>query len=265
MSAPNPRPDLPDALLRRLTAAALAAIIAWFLMRGFLSEAWRTPGSPELYFTGLAGALLLFVPVAFSVAKRGGMSERPVAWFNAHVLASLAGVVLIAVHSGGFLRRPPALILLALLGLVALGVIARVRVSREMARTFGSKTPHFPAPDAAALARLRELIAEKRKLLAQLDPQANEGTFSVNLPHFLRAPRLAAAYRRLAAEEARLLGTRAAVSRAQGAWRPLHLLLAWLFVAGVLIHVVTVTFFAGYVADGGPVTWWHITAWGGPR
>jgi cytochrome b561 len=237
MSAPNPRPDLPDALLRRLTAAAVAAIIAWFLMRGFLSEAWRTPGSPE----------------------------RPVAWFNAHVLCSLAGVVLIAVHSGGFLRRPPALILLALLGLVALGVIARVRVSREMARTFGSKTPHFPAPDAAALARLRELIAEKRKLLAQLDPQADEGTFSVNLPHFLRAPRLALAYRRLATEEARLLGTRAAVSRAQGAWRPLHLLLAWLFVVGIVIHVVTVTFFAGYVADGGPVTWWHVTAWGGPK
>jgi cytochrome b561 len=155
--------------------------------------------------------------------------------------------------------------LLALAGLVVLGVVARVRVSREMARTFGAKQPHFPAPDEAARARLRELIAAKRQLLAQLDPAANEGTFSVNLPHFLRTPRLALAYRRLAAEEARLLGTRAAVSRAQGLWRPLHLLLAWLFVAGIAIHVVTVTFFAGYVADGGPVTWWHVTAWGGPR
>ena len=66
MSAPNPRPDLPDALLRRLTAAALAAIIAWFLMRGFLPEAWRTPGSPALYLTGVAGVMLLLVPVAFS-------------------------------------------------------------------------------------------------------------------------------------------------------------------------------------------------------
>ena len=262
MSAPNPRPDLPDTLLRLLTAAAVAAIIAWFLLRGFLPEPWRTPGSPELYLAGVAGALLLLVPVAFSVAKRSGMSERPVAWFNAHVVCSLAGVVLIAVHSGGFLRRPPALMLLALAGLVVLGVVARVRVSREMARTFGAKQPHFPAPDEAAQARLRELIAAKRQLLAQLDPAANEGTFSVNLPHFLRTPRLALAYRRLAAEEARLLGTRAAVSRAQGLWRPLHLLLAWLFVAGIAIHVVTVTFFAGYVADGGPITWWHLRAWG---
>ena len=44
-------------------------------------------------------------------------------------------------------------------------------------------------------------------------------------------------------------------------WRPLHLALAAAFVAGVVIHVVMVTFFAGYVADGGPVTWWHVTAW----
>jgi hypothetical protein len=49
----------------------------------------------------------------------------------------------------------------------------------------------------------------------------------------------------------------------QAWWRPLHMALAWLFVLGVVIHVVTVTFFAGYVADGGPITWWHLRAWGG--
>ena len=32
-------------------------------------------------------------------------------------------------------------------------------------------------------------------------------------------------------------------------------------VLGVLTHVVTVTFFAGYVAGGGPITWWHLTEW----
>ena len=32
-------------------------------------------------------------------------------------------------------------------------------------------------------------------------------------------------------------------------------------VLGLVIHVITVTFFAGYVADGGPITWWHLTAW----
>lgn len=257
------RKDLSDRRLLACGAAAIAAIVLWFLLRGALPEAWRVPGSPELYLTGVAGVILLLVPVAFVVAKRGGSGANPVNWFNAHVLCSLAGMVLIAIHSGGFLRRPPALLLLALLALAVLGVWARVRGSRRIAATFASKAPAFRVPDAATRERLRELIVQKRVLLAQLDPRASEGTFSVNLPHFIRSPRLALAYRRLALEESRLLGTRAAVSAQQAWWRPLHMVLAWLFVLGVVIHVITVTFFAGYVADGGPITWWHITAWGG--
>ncbi len=257
------RKDLSDKRLLTFTGAAVGAIVLWFLGRGLLSEAWRVPGSPELYLAGVAGVILLLVPVAFVIAKRGGSGANPVNWFNAHVICSLAGMVLIAIHSGGFLRRPPALLLLTLLALAALGVWARVRGSRRSAATFASKAPAFHVPDTATRERLRALISEKRALLAQLDPQANEGTFSVNLPHFIRSPRLALAYRRLAREETRLLGTRAAVSVQQAWWRPLHMALAWLFVLGVVIHVITVTFFAGYVADGGPITWWHIKAWGG--
>jgi hypothetical protein len=98
-------------------------------------------------------------------------------------------------------------------------------------------------------------------LIRDLDPQAREGTFSVTLSHWWRSPRLAYAYHRLASEEAWLLGTRRAVGVSQGWWRPLHMALAWIFVLGVVIHVITVTFFAGYVADGGPITWWHLKAW----
>jgi len=257
------RRDLSDALLTRLTTAAVASIVLWFLLRGLLPEDWRTPGSPALYLTGVAGVLLLLVPVAFVIAKRGGSGANPVNWFNAHVSCSLAGMVLIAIHSGGFLRRPPALLLLALVALAVLGAWGRLRGSKRMAATFASKAPAFRVPDAATRERLRAIIAEKRTLLARLDPSASEGTFSVNLPHFVRSPRLARAYRRLALEEARLLGTRAAVSPQQGWWRPLHMVLAWLFVLGLVIHVVTVTFFAGYVAGGGPITWWHLKAWGG--
>ncbi len=255
------RNEFPDARLLQLTAAAVLAIVLWFVIRGLLPEMWRTPGSPALYLTGVAGVMLLLVPVAFVLVKRSGHGKDPVGWFNAHIVCSLAGMVLIAVHSGGFLRRPPALLLLALVALAALGVWARVRGSRRMAATFASKAPAFKVPDAATRERLRALIAEKRRLLAVLDPQANEGTFSVNLPQLLRSPRLALAYRKLAREESLLLGTRRAVSPQQAWWRPLHMALAWLFVLGVVIHVITVTFFAGYVADGGPVTWWHLTAW----
>ena len=66
----------------------------------------------------------------------------------------------------------------------------------------------------------------------------------------------------LAREESRLLGTRGAVGMAQAWWRPLHIALAWIFALGVAIHVLAVTFFAGYVAGGKPITWWHLAAWG---
>jgi len=115
-------------------------------------------------------------------------------------------MVLIAIHSGGFLRRPPALLLLTLVALAALGVWARVHGSRRMAATFASKAPGFTVPDTATRDRLRVLIAEKRELLAQLDPKANEGTFSVNLPHFIRSPGLALAYRKLSARRIAVAG-----------------------------------------------------------
>jgi hypothetical protein len=255
------RRDLSDATLTRLMVAVVIAIALWFMVRLWLPEAWRVPGSPALYLTGVCGVLLLLVPAAFAFVKRGGLTRDPVRWFNAHVVCSCAGMVLIAFHSGGYLRRAPALLLLTLLALAVLGVWARVRGARQMAATFASKAPAFSAPDAATRERLKAILSAKRQLIRDLDPQAREGTFSVTLSHWWRSPRLAYAYHRLASEEAWLLGTRRAVGVSQGWWRPLHMALAWIFVLGVVIHVITVTFFAGYVADGGPITWWHLTAW----
>lgn len=255
------RHDLSDATLLRLTAAVVIAVALWFLVRPWLPEAWRVPGSPALYLTGIAGVVLLLVPAAFAFVKRGGLTRDPVRWFNAHVVCSCAGVVLIAIHSGGHLRRAPALLLLALLALAVLGIWARVRGSSRMAATFASRAPAFSVPDAATRERLKTLISAKRRLIQDLDPQAREGTFSVTLAHWWRSPRVAYAYHKLAREEAWLLGTRRTIGASQAWWRPLHMALAWIFVLGVVIHVVTVTFFAGYVADGGPITWWHLTAW----
>lgn len=254
--------ELTDGRLRATLAWTGFAIAAWFALRQALPLSWRVPGSPPLYACGVAGLALLLVPAVFSVAKRSGRAANPIAWFNFHVGCSLAGMVLIAIHSGGYLRRPPALLLLALVALAGIGAWARLQGARTIASTFASKAPAFGTPDPLTRERMRQLIAEKRALLARIDATAREGTFSVNLPHFLRTPRLAFAYRRLAAEESRLLGTRQAVGFAQAWWRPLHMALAWIFLAGVLVHVVTVTFFAGYVASGGPITWWHLFAWG---
>jgi cytochrome b561 len=256
-----PRKDFADAALVRLVAVCTAVIALWFAMGSWLPDEWRVPGSKTLYLVGVAGTVLLLVPSAFALAKRSGLSARPVAWFNAHVWCACIGAVLIAVHSGGYMRRPPALLLLAIVALAALGVWARLRGSRLSATTFGSAAPAFRPPDERVRARLKGLIAEKERLLERLEPQSREGTFSVTLAHWLRHPRLAGRYARLAREENRLVSRRSAVDARQAWWRPLHLALAWIFVLGVVVHVVTVTFFAGYVAGANPITWWYITAW----
>jgi quinol-cytochrome oxidoreductase complex cytochrome b subunit len=49
----------------------------------------------------------------------------------------------------------------------------------------------------------------------------------------------------------------AQMALAERLWRRGHLVLALLFVAGLAAHLVTVLFFAGYVADGREVYWWH--------
>ena len=114
-------------------------------------------------------------------------------------------------------------------------------------------------PDARG--QLRDLLARKVALLRTLDPNAAEGTFSLTLAHWLRRPRLSARYARLVRAESGLIGTREMVSPQQAYWRAAHLALAYTFIAGLVIHFITVTFFAGYVANGGPITWWHLAEW----
>jgi len=255
------RPDIGNRVLIGMVAAIVLAVLLYILLLPSLPPAMRTPGSPALYLTGAVGAALLLVSMVFVLVKRTGMGGSPPAWFVAHVVASSLGTVLIVIHSAAYLRRPPALLFLALAGLILLGVVGRVWMSRRMAGTFGTKHAHFAALGDNRRAALRDVIAEKVALLRALDPGANEGTFSVTLAHRLRHPRLAARYAALARRENELMGTRSMVSPQQAYWRAAHLALAYTFVAGLFIHVITVTFFAGYVADGGPITWWHLAEW----
>ena len=255
------RPDMENRRLTLLVAATVAAIALYFIVLPSMPVAWRTPGSPELYLMGVSGAVLLLMAAGFSIAKRGKSSASPVAWFAAHVNLACLGSLCVAIHSVGYMRRPPALLILALLGLAALGIWARVWGAKRMSETLGTKRSGFGAPDPALRARLKRLIARKRELLNRLDPAADEAFFSPNLSHWLARPFLTIAYLRLARKEENLIGTRKSVSLSQAWWRSAHLTLAGLFVVGLFIHIVTVTFFAGYVADGGEIYWWHLTKW----
>jgi len=255
------RPDLPDWMLVIFVGTAALAIVAWFALRSALPAPWSTPGSPQLYLTGVAGVLLLLVSMVFVVVKRSGHGRLAPTWFIAHIVCSTLGTVLVVVHSAGYMRRPPALLLLALFGLIVLGVWARVRLSERMAATFATKQRGFAPAIQGGRAALAAVIERKRTLLGSLDPVAQEATFSPTLQHWIRAPRASLHYARLIREENTLVGTRASVGMEQAWWRPLHLALAYLLIIGLVIHVITVTFFAGYVAGGEPITWWHLTAW----
>ncbi len=255
------RPDISDRLLAYLVFAAGLSIIVWFAFLSDRSPDWRLPGSPRLYRTGVVGSVLLLVSFAFVLAKRTGAGGSPVRWFSAHIVSAVAGSVLVAIHSAGYLRYAPALLLLALAGLAALGVWARIQLSRRISATFGSKHESFSPLEEADRGRLRAVIGEKEKLLERLSPGAGEGVFSLTLADWLTHPVLARAYARLAAEETGLLGTRSAVGPAQAHWRRLHMALAAIFLLGLAGHIIAVTFFAGYVAGGRGVYWWHLAQW----
>jgi len=243
------------------TAAAALIVLAWALARDNLPESLRSPGSVELQLVGLLGAGLLLVPTVFAIVKRSGHGTSAAFWVSVHAISALAGTVLIVIHSAGHFDEPPALMLAALLGLMGLGIWARTDGALRMANTFGTKAAAFSGAGKVDRDALRDLLQAKRALLAQLEPAACEATFSPNLVHWLKRPRLTCSYASLVRQEAQRVGQRASVASRLAWWRPLHLALALLFVAGLAIHLITVTFFAGWVAEGRPITWWHLTAW----
>ena len=233
----------------------------YFLLLPLLPDPMRRPGSPIIYLVGVIGTLFLLVAAAFVIVKRTGHGGSPVGWFIAHIICGNIGFGLVAIHTTGKLDQWPALLILNLILLMALGIWARVRGSRTMADTFGTKLKGFAGAGADKRSAIQNLIDEKVAILKRIDPAAQEATFSVTLGHLVRRPFDAMAYLRLAQKEQRLIGARTSVGPAQAWWRPLHLVLAATFIIGLFIHIVLVTFFAGYVAEGGTITWWHLTAW----
>lgn len=263
-TAPVKTPKRPDLANRRLliwVAGLVLAIIGYLIAKPFLPALWQRPGTEVLQPLAALGAVLLLAPFLFSLGKRGGHSQIPNRLFILHVGASLLGMFLVSLHAAAAFSGPPLVLVACLVLLVLTGVVARVYVSSRMAATFGRKSAPFQAGDPALKAKLRKLIDAKTALLARLDPQASEALFSPTLKHFLTAPLTSLAYARLARKESRLMGARRSVNWLQAWWRPIHMALAWLFLAGLILHVVLVTLFAGYVADGRDIYWWHLAAW----
>lgn len=148
--------------------------------------------------------------------------------------------------------------------LVVQGILSRAYLCRRISGLFGSRVESFYPADPVSLSTLRDLIERKRHCLETLDTAAEEALFSPNLKHWLRHPWCSFCYARLATAEARLVGARRRAGPALALWRRVHIICAALLVAGLIVHVVIVTLFAGYAAGGADIYWWHLSAWGGP-
>ncbi|MBX2826418.1 MAG: hypothetical protein KTR33_16905 [Gammaproteobacteria bacterium] len=253
--------NLGNRTVRQLLILPCIAIGLFLLGALLVPGQWLRPGSALLQTSAALGSVLLLVPFCFSIHKRGGHATRPRRWFVLHVIASLIGTCLVVPHALAGLQGPPLILLLALFILVATGVIARIRIARWMADTPGSRLAPFAATSPQLKDQLRSLIEEKERVLQQLEPEACEALFSVTLQHWLRSPRLAWRYSRIAQRENSLIGMRGHLPVQQSWWRPLHIMAAWLFLLGLVVHVIVVIFFAGYVAEGEAIYWWHLADW----
>lgn len=254
------RSDLDDeTLLGLFVFGVVAAVGVLAFARGAL------PGVPIRQGAAIAGSILLVIPFAFALAKRSGLSSNPPGWYVAHVLCSTLGVILICVHAAGGAYQSPAVALLALLlALFVQGFYLRLVVAKRLSRTFSTRVKAFAPSVHDRRAELRDLIEQKRALLVRLDPDADEALFSPTLLHWCRHPRLTSQYQRLANAEGSLVRMHATAGTAPTARaRYIHIILAALFAAGLLLHVILATFFAGYVAGPRAVYWWHVSTWGG--
>jgi hypothetical protein len=255
------RPDLSNQKLWIMLLALVAGVILFLLIKPYLGPAWQRPGTALMQSVAIGGAVLLLVPFLFSLGKRGGLSQVPNKLFILHVGASIMGSLLVAGHAVASLDGPPLMLLAALVLLMITGAFGRVYANRIFAASFAMKPAPFAAHDETIKTAIKNLIEAKRGVLKRLDPAAKEALFSVTLGHWMKRPILSLTYVRLARRESALVRSRHSLPRHGAYWRPLHLLLAWLFLAGMITHIVVVTFFAGYVADGGEIYWWHVTAW----
>lgn len=204
----------------------------------------------------------------YTVIKRGESTRNPTLWFVIHVLSAIVGSFFVAIHvASGHWWSPPGIVLACLVWLVIQGCVMRVLLTRHFSRLFARNTREggFSAGIRPDREKIRQLITDKTRLLSRLDAKGCESLFSPALRHWLKHPLLCLHYQMLAEEEALHVGARATAPFILRWARRLHLYVAALFFAGLLIHVITVTFFAGYVAGEGNISWWYLADWGRPE
>ena len=255
-----------------LITLCLFFLCAVYLLGGVKWLPWNLrPGSPIGQSLGICAALILLGTLYYVPVRRSDNTSlsKPAAqtW---HGLAGTFGITLAIAHSGFALREWSTLVLLATIGLLSTGLYGRVIAPLRAGATFGrSAIPYATSVQSAATSnatsnQARELIRAKRSLLKSLAADAGEGEFILRWNHWTRHPRIAYGYYRLNVAERRMLARHplsgnSAIPIIERYWRRFHLWLAVLFIVGIVAHIITTVFFAGYVADGREIYWWHLT------
>ena len=204
----NQRPDLPN---HAIYALVIAIIFAFIVAVSPLLQ--HAPGSPMAQWSAFFGLLSLLAPMMFSLLKRTGLSASPPYWFVTHVICACIGVYFILYHAAaGDWISPPGVVLFLMLFLVIQGAFLRTSVSDRFSHLFArsAKAGGFRPAATFDKQHLQALINHKLQLLTKLDSEASEALFSPNLGHWLRHPWLTLRYQKLIAEEARMIGARAA-------------------------------------------------------
>ncbi len=245
-------------LLYSLIVPAVVGIS--YILGILLPNELSKPGSPLMQSLAIIGTLLLVITFYGVLSKRFGKPGR--IGTVIHIISANLGTILVIIHAGGTILATPGSLIIVLFLTMLLGGVLRIIMPLNFSNTFGTKLRGFTSLEDNTRQELRDIISAKEDILAQVEPNAQEGLFSLRLQHWIKSPFLAYQYRKLEKVEEKIIGYRNSVKPMQAYCRRLHQVFSWLLLIGVTVHIITVTFFANYVADGRPIYWWHIKDWG---
>ena len=237
-----------------------AAVGISYILGTLLPNDVSEPGSSLMQSLAIIGTLLIVITFYGVLSKRFGKPGR--IGTVIHIISANIGTILVIVHSGGTIFATPGSLIILLFIIMLLGGVLRIVMPLNFSKTFGTKLRGFTSLEDNTRKELRKIISSKEDLLAQFEPNAQEGLFSLRLQHWVQAPLLAYRYQKLEKLEENIIGYRNSVKPIQAYCRRLHQIFSWLLLIGITVHIITVTFFATYVADGRPIYWGHIEDWG---
>ncbi len=248
----------------------LIALCAVYLLGGseWFSVDLRA-GSPLGQSMGIIAGLILLGTLFYVRVRRSDDAQmRKFTAQSWHAVIGTLGTTLAILHSHASLREWSTLVLLAIIGLLATGFYGRVIAPLRVGAAFGrSAVPYLNTAQPDPISNeISELIRRKQALLKTFAGDNRESGFVLRWRHWFEHPRAALDYHRLTVKERRLLARHplsvsTEIPLLERLWRHSHLILAGLFIVGLFAHVITTVFFAGYVADGREIYWWHLTKW----